>query len=112
VTANSTSGTGNDYLYVATGPTRYDQTNSKIVYSGTWKPFTTTGIIDVWVDGLKKATIDLNAATATYQANLYSTGTLSDGAHYVQLVRSDTSAAGRFIVLDAVDIWGTMVVAP
>ena len=72
---------------------------------------TTTGMVDVWVDGVKKTTIDLTASTTTYQAMLYSTGTLSNGAHSVQLVRSDSSAAGKFIVLDAVDIWGTMVAA-
>jgi IPT/TIG domain len=131
-----------------TGPTRYDQTNTNIVYSGTWAKFTktaayngsygrsstsgasatiyftgtrldwigmkgtTTGIVDVYLDGVKKTTIDLTASVATYKVNLWSTGNLSDGAHYVTLVRSSSSKSGKFIVLDAVDIWGTITTAP
>ena len=133
---------------ISPGPTRYDQTDTKIVYSGNWAPFTktaaykgkyarassgdasatiyftgtrldwigmkgtTTGIVDVYLDGVKQTTIDLKATTASYQVNLWSSGTISDGAHYVELVRSDTSASGKFIVLDAVDIFGTLVAAP
>jgi uncharacterized repeat protein (TIGR02543 family) len=130
------------------GPTRYDQTNTKIVYSGSWAPYTksaayngsygrsstsgasatiyftgtllnwigmkgtTTGIVEVWVDGALKETVDLTATTAAYQVNLFSTGTLPDAPHTVKLVRSDSSAAGKFIVLDAVDIFGTLTNAP
>ncbi len=73
---------------------------------------TTTGVVDLYLDGEKKATIDMTATTATYKVMLWSTGNISDGAHYVQLKRSGTSAAGKFITLDSVDIWGTIQSAP
>ncbi len=69
---------------------------------------TTTGVVDLYLDGEKKATIDMTATTATYKVMLWSTGNISDGAHYVQLKRSGTSVAGKFITLDSVDIWGTI----
>jgi hypothetical protein len=143
--ATSTGG----YTYIAPpGPTRYDQTNGNIVYSGTWTPFTkaaaydgtygrssssgasaivyftgtrfawigmkgtTGGKVDVYLDDVKMTTINLNAPTATYQATLWDSGTLSDGAHYVRLVRSSSTTSGKFIVLDAVDIWGSIMPKP
>jgi hypothetical protein len=69
---------------------------------------TTTGIVEFWVDGVKKDTIDLHASAATYQVDLWSTGTLSSGSHYVTIKLASTSPAGRYIVLDAVDILGTI----
>jgi hypothetical protein len=124
--------------------TRYDQSDSNIVKTGTWSPFTqadaymgsyarsatsgasatirftgtrldyigmkgtTLGIVDVYLDGVKKATFDLGAAIATYQENIWSTGKLASGTHTVRIVRNGASAAGKFITLDAVDIWGTL----
>jgi hypothetical protein len=73
---------------------------------------TTTGIVDVYLDGVKQTSIDLTASTATYQVNLWSTGTISSGSHHVALVRSDLSASGKFLVLDAVEIWGAIATAP
>jgi hypothetical protein len=68
---------------------------------------TTTGVVDVYLDGVKKATVNLTGLTsATYQTVLWSTGTISDGDHYVTLMLSGSSPAGRFITLDAVKIWG------
>jgi stage II sporulation protein D len=72
----------------------------------------TTGIAEVYLDGTLKATINLAASAATYQVNLWSTGTLTSGAHYVKIVRSASSASGKFVTLDAVDIWGTITGAP
>jgi hypothetical protein len=69
---------------------------------------TTTGVVDLYLDGVKKATIDMTATGATYKVMLWSTGTIGGGAHYVQLKPSDTSVAGKFITLDSVDIWGTI----
>ncbi len=71
---------------------------------------TTTGIVDIYLDGAvtPTATIDLTAATATYQFKLWSTGTLASGTHTVRLVRNAASAATKYITLDAVDIWGTI----
>jgi hypothetical protein len=53
----------------------------------------TTGIADVYMDGTKKATINLASATAVYQQNVWSTGTLSDTTHVVKIVRSSSSAS-------------------
>jgi uncharacterized protein YkwD len=73
---------------------------------------TTTGIADVYLDGVKKATINLASSTAVYNVKVWSTGTLAYGAHTVKLVRSSGSAAGRYLTLDAVDIWGTIKATP
>jgi hypothetical protein len=69
---------------------------------------TTTGIVDIYLDGVKKTTIDLTATTATYQVDLWSTGDISNGTHYVTIKLADTSPAGKYVVLDAVSIWGTI----
>jgi uncharacterized protein YkwD len=66
----------------------------------------TTGIADVYLDGVRKATIDLAASTAKYQVTVWSTGPLTYGSHVVKIVRSNSSAAGKFLTLDAVDVWG------
>jgi hypothetical protein len=66
----------------------------------------TTGIADVYLDGTKMTTINLAATSATYQVNLWSTGTLVYGLHTFKLVRSASSASGKFLTLDAVDVWG------
>jgi hypothetical protein len=69
---------------------------------------TTTGKADVYLDGVFQKTIDLRAAKATYQVDLWSTGTLLDGPHTVKIVRSTSSAAGQFVTIDAVDVRGTL----
>lgn len=66
------------------------------------------GIADIYLDGAKVATVNLYAASATYQAPAWSSGTLAYGAHTVRIVRSSSSAKGRYLYLDAVDVWGTM----
>ena len=73
---------------------------------------TTTGIADVYLDGVKVATINLAASTATYQVNVWSTGDLPSGNHFVRIVRNSGSAAGKYVTLDAVDIWGTIRTGP
>jgi outer membrane protein assembly factor BamB len=73
---------------------------------------TTTGIADVYLDGVFDATIDLTASTATYQVNVWSTGTLSSGTHHVEIVRNSGSGVGKYLTLDAVEIWGTIATAP
>ena len=69
---------------------------------------TTTGIADVYLDGTKVTTVNLAATSATYQVNAWSSGTLAYGLHTVKLVRSTSSASGKYLTLDAVDIWGTI----
>jgi hypothetical protein len=71
----------------------------------------TTGYAYVYLDGAfaPTATIDLTASSASSQVLVWSTGTLSAGVHTVKIVRDDTdSATGKYITLDAVDIWGTI----
>ena len=72
----------------------------------------TTGVADVYLDGAKKATINLAASAAAYQVMLWSTGTLADGDHTVKIVRSSSSASRKYLTLDAVDIWGTIKAGP
>ena len=58
------------------------------------------------------ATINLAASTATYQVNVWSTGDLPSGNHFVRIVRNSGSAAGKYVTLDAVDIAGTITSPP
>jgi hypothetical protein len=145
--ASATTGTGDDYTY-AIMATRFDQTHSFILKSGTWADFTapaawsgsygrsatagafatiyfngtrldwiamkgiTTGVADVYLDGTKVTTVNLGAAAASYQQMVYTTGTLASGSHNVKLVRSTASAAGKYLTLDDVDIWGTISAPP
>jgi RHS repeat-associated protein len=68
---------------------------------------TTPGVVDVKLDGVLKATIDLYSATAEYQVRAWSSGVLAAGSHTVQLIRSTQSLTGEYHVVDAVDVWGT-----
>jgi len=75
---------------------------------------TTTGMVDVYLDSTttKTTTIDLTATTATYQVTLWTSPTLTNTTHYLRLVRSTSSATGKFMTLDAVDIWGSIKAGP
>jgi len=75
---------------------------------------TTTGIVDVYLDSTttKTTTIDLTATSASYNVTLWTSPTLTNGAHYLRLVRATGSASGKFMTLDAVDIWGNISAAP
>ena len=73
---------------------------------------TTTGIAVVYLDGVKKTTINLAASTASYLVNVWSTGTLARGRHQVRIVLDSSSPAGKYLTLDAVDIWGTIRPGP
>ena len=72
----------------------------------------TPGVADVYLDGVKQATIDLAAPVSTYQVNAWSTGSLPEGNYMVEIVRSSSSASGEYLTLDALDIWGTMRAGP
>ena len=72
---------------------------------------TTTGIVDVYLDGTLKATIDTAATVASYKVVLWSTGDIEKGTHTAKIVRSNSSAAGKFLTLDAVDVWGAIASA-
>jgi len=73
---------------------------------------TTTGIAEVYVDGVWKARVDLRATTASYQVMVFSTGTLPSGNHSFKVVRSPVCPAGKYVTLDAVDVWGGTLVSP
>jgi hypothetical protein len=70
---------------------------------------TTTGLADVYLDGTFKTTIDLAAATPTYQQEVWTTGDVSNAVHTVKIVRNATSAAGKYLTIDAVDVVGTLL---
>jgi len=72
----------------------------------------TPGLADVYLDGVKQATIDLAAPVSTYQVNAWSTGTLPVDAHMVEIVRNSSSAPGKRLTLDSLDIWGTLRTGP
>jgi hypothetical protein len=95
------------------GRSQTSNASATIYFTGTrldWIAMTgsTPGIVDVYLDDVWQATVDLYSASAQYQALAWSSGTISDGAHKVELRRSGSSAAGEYIILDAVDIWGTI----
>ena len=73
---------------------------------------TTTGIAVVYLDGAKKATVNLAAAAPSYLVKVWSTGSLARGKHQVKIVLSTASPAGKYLTLDAVDIWGTIRTGP
>jgi hypothetical protein len=72
----------------------------------------TPGIVDVYIDDEKKATLDLYSSPPHYQVALYTSDALSNGIHHMDLVRDKDSLSSEFLVLDAVDIWGTILAAP
>ncbi len=111
-------GTWSDFTKAEASGASYGRSNSSnasatIYFTGTrldWIAMTgsTPGIVDVYLDDVWQTTIDLYSSPAHYQAVVWSSGTISDGPHKVGLRRSDSSAAGEYITLDAVDIWGTI----
>ena len=75
----------------------------------------TTGYADIWVDNVKvtgSTPVNLTASVAVYQQNVWTTGPLASGLHSVRIVRSASSASGKFLTLDAVDIAGTITAPP
>ena len=70
----------------------------------------TPGIVDVYLDDVKKATLDLYASSAKYQVTLWTSDTLTNGTHHMDLVRNSTSLSTEFLVLDAVDIYGGNII--
>ncbi len=72
----------------------------------------TPGIVDVYLDGEKQATIDLYSSTTQYQATLWTSASLPDGLHHLELRRNADSLPGEYIVLDALDVWGEIVAPP
>ena len=68
---------------------------------------TASGIADVYIDGVKKGSVDLYSATTKYQQVVYEVSGLSETDHTVRVIRTGTknaASAGRNITLDAFDI--------
>lgn len=72
----------------------------------------TPGVADVYLDGVKRATIDLTAPASTYQVKAWSTGRLPEGDHMVEIIRSSGSALDERLTLDALDVRGTIRTGP
>jgi hypothetical protein len=72
----------------------------------------TPEVVDIYLEGVKTATVDLAAPASTYQVQVWSSGSLPEGSHMVEFVRSGTSAPGEYLTLDALDIWGAMGAGP
>ena len=70
---------------------------------------TTTGKADVYLDDALKGTVDLSAASATYQLKVWSTGPIAAGVHKFSIVWNTGNAAGKYITLDRVDVQGSLV---
>lgn len=68
----------------------------------------TPGAADIYLDGVKQATIDLTAPASAFQVAAWSTGDIPAGDHMVEIVRSPSSAPGQRLTLDALDVWGTI----
>ena len=62
------------------------------------------GIADVYVDGVKKASVDLYSATTKYQQQVYEISGLSETNHTIRVVRTGTrnaSSGGSNLIVDA-----------
>ena len=89
-------------------------TSVTLTFDGTYLAWiatkgTTLGKAFVSVDGGAAKSVDLAAAVATYQQRVWTTGTLSSGRHTVKIWRDASSATGKYISVDAVDVAGTLV---
>ena len=112
------SGTWSDYLKTAAWNGSYGRSSTAgasvtVTFNGTRLDWiatkgTTTGKADVYLDGVLQTTVNLAAATAVYQQDVWSTHDLASGTHKVKFVLNSSSAAGKFLVIDAVDVLGTI----
>jgi hypothetical protein len=63
-----------------------------------------SGTADVYIDGVKKTTVDLYSSTTKYAQNVYETSGLSETGHTIRIVRTgnkNASSSGRNVILDA-----------
>ena len=63
------------------------------------------GKIDVYVDGILRATVDCSAAEGDSQYAAYTVLGLPEGKHTLKLVK----ASGDYMIVDAFEVWGTLV---
>ena len=74
------------------------------------------GKADVMLDGTRVATVDLYAATTSYNTKLWTKTGLSTTATHTLVVKvlgtHRTGSAGSYVYVDAIDITGTMLAVP
>ncbi len=69
---------------------------------------TTMGVASVSVDGGPATQVVLNNASTQYQQAVWSTGTLADSLHVVTISWDPASDAGKYVSLDAFDVFGML----
>ena len=84
-----------------------------ITFNGTYFAWiatkgTTLGKAFVSLDGGTAHSINLAASVVAYQQRVWASGTLSAGKHTVKIWRDASSAAGKYVSIDAVDVIGTL----
>jgi large repetitive protein len=74
---------------------------------------TTTGLANVYVDGLdgEGQIVNLYRTSTQYQADVWH-ATLPDGLHFVKIVPNDYNAGTKFITIDAVQVAGNLCPPP
>jgi hypothetical protein len=111
--------TSSYYLYSG-GTEKYTYAHDGVVYIpflGTrldWiaKTGSLLGNALVSIDGGAPVTVDLYSAATVYKKDVWSTGELAYGLHWVSITRAGTknpASSGTAIVIDAVDVMGTLV---
>ncbi|MFE7708118.1 beta-galactosidase [Streptomyces sp. NPDC057486] len=74
------------------------------------------GTADVYIDGVKKATVDSYAASAVFQQVKYEADDLGPGRHTLRIVvtgkKGDPASQGTFVSVDAIDTTPTTPPAP
>lgn len=84
-----------------------------VVFSGTRLEWLATtgplmGKADVSVDGGPPVTVDLNRSSTQYKQRVFSTDTLPNGVHRVEITWHEFNTGGAYVTVDAFDILGTL----
>jgi hypothetical protein len=69
---------------------------------------TTGADVQVFLDGENVTALNVYASPATYVLPLWFSGTLANTTHTLQLVCDGGTPSGRYLNLDAFDVWGTI----
>ena len=127
--------------------TRYEQTDTHLLYTGTWSTVSAAkasgasfkavaskgsvkvtfsgrrldwiatlgpemGTADVSLDGKAAVSVPLLSGGDVYQKLVWSTDSLTNGKHTVEISWNADNASGASISVDAFDVWGTLVSEP
>lgn len=108
-TYSTTSASGGSYTRASASTT-----SVTVSFDGTYLAWiatkgTTLGKAYVSLDGGTAKLVDLANSKAVYQQKVWTTGTMSSGAHTVKIWWYPGNAAGKFISVDAFDIAGTVL---